>query len=127
MFSDTLCDLIYFIIEYYVGNKRHIIQYREQIINILTNMYMLLFRIQSENKKEYSYDIIKLWTTNELDKKFFQSTDCGCETPYYCNLCKEYEITLKIVEIEYKMKKLRIEMEKMKKLIESKNIIDYDK
>lgn len=98
MFSDTICEMIHNIIDSFVENDNYTMNFYNETVNILMNLYHLLAKLDGNDTRCNLY-ISKLIAKNSIDEALFKRYNCECESFEYCEICEKYDKNIDDYEI----------------------------
>lgn len=95
MFSDSVHECISQLIKEYLWYDDYSFYYKEQLINALSHLYSILYKLDIPPglEEDLPIGVFKIWATNSIEKAVFQKENCdGCLEEYsYCDGCIRFK------------------------------------
>lgn len=91
MFSDSIHECISTLIEEYLNYDNYSFYYKEQLINALSHLYSILYKLDIPPglEEDLPIGVFKIWAKKSLDEAVFKKANCdSClEDCSYCERC----------------------------------------
>ena len=109
MFSDSISECVSKLIKQYLWYDDYSFHYREELIDALTHLYSILYKLDShpDSVENLPIGVFKIWATNSIEKAVFQKANCeSCLKEYtYCDGCLRFKKNIEHFKQENRLKK----------------------